>query len=168
MHIEEVMWLCAMRRDNWTDLVHSIYMLLWSFCKAWGKSVIQVFLYNCLTRLRSQTAASASERSDSIVLRPLAPRQVIFHTWKLLYSVASPIFLVIFSGSLPGSDDLVLFDSLDGNDASFVNVLCISLILNVGSIFSYWWIPGEQGIIGLQCPEHKRLTLDNGYRNVKL
>ncbi len=140
-----------------------------------SKSVIKVFLYNCLTRLRSQTAASAYERSDSIVLRPLTPRRKSFFIhehyyiqWLLL------VFLVIFSGSLPGSDDLVLFDSLDGNDASFVNVLCdipvlcISLILNVGSISSYWWIPGEQGIIGLQCPEHKRLPLDNGYRNVKL
>ncbi len=60
MRIEKVMWLCAMRRDNLTnqrtDLVHSIYMLLWSFWKAWAKSVIKVFLYNCLTRLCSQTA----------------------------------------------------------------------------------------------------------------
>ncbi len=60
MCIEKIMWLCAMRRDNLTnqrtDLVHSIYMLLWSFWKAWAKSVIKVFLYNCLKRLRSQTA----------------------------------------------------------------------------------------------------------------
>ncbi len=35
-------WRCAMRWDNLinqqTDLVHSIYMLLWSFWKAWVKS----------------------------------------------------------------------------------------------------------------------------------
>ncbi len=50
MRIKKVMWLCSMRRDNLTnqrtDLIHSIYKLLWSFWKAWGKSVIKVFLYN--------------------------------------------------------------------------------------------------------------------------
>ncbi len=44
MRIKKVMWLCALRRDNlanqWTNLVHSIYKLLWSFWNAWGKSVI--------------------------------------------------------------------------------------------------------------------------------
>ncbi len=78
------MWLCAMRRDNLTnqrtDLVHSIYKLLWSFWKAWGKSVIKVFLYNCLTWLRSQTAASTSERSDSIycVTSALSEAQIVY------------------------------------------------------------------------------------------
>ncbi len=37
--------------------------------------------------------------------------------------MASPTFLVIFSASLSGSDDFVLFDSLDGNGALFANVL---------------------------------------------
>ncbi len=50
---KRIMWLCAMRRDNLTnqrtDLVHSIHMLLWSFWKAWVKSVVKVFLYNCYT-----------------------------------------------------------------------------------------------------------------------
>ncbi len=36
---EKIMWLCALRRDNLTnqqtDLIHSIYKLLWSFWKAW-------------------------------------------------------------------------------------------------------------------------------------
>ncbi len=31
---------------------------------------------------------------------------------------------MIFSASSPGSDDFVLFDSLDGNGALFTNVLC--------------------------------------------
>ncbi len=47
---DEITWLAA------DDLVHSIYMLLWSFWKAWAKSVVKVFLYNCFTWLRSQTA----------------------------------------------------------------------------------------------------------------
>ncbi len=53
MHIEKVFRVCAMRQDNLTnqrtDLVHSIYMLFWSFWNAWAKSVVKVFLYNCLT-----------------------------------------------------------------------------------------------------------------------
>ncbi len=42
MRIDKVMWLCAMKQDNLTnqrtDLVRSIYMLLWSFWKARVKS----------------------------------------------------------------------------------------------------------------------------------
>ncbi len=102
MCIKKVMWLWAMRRDNLTkqrtDLVHSIYKL-WSFWKAWGKSVIKVFLYNYVTRLCSQTAASTSECSDSIYcyVCSLWGANNLYLIWKLLYSVASPIFLVIFS-----------------------------------------------------------------------
>ncbi len=107
MRIKKVMWLCALRWDNLTnqrtDLIHSICMLLWSFWKAWGKSVIKVFLYNCLTRLCSQTAG--------ILLRMQWPHLLCYicslwwannldHIWKLLYSVASPIFLVIFSATV--------------------------------------------------------------------
>ncbi len=97
MHIKEFMWLCAKRRDNLTnhqtDLVHSIYKLFWSF---W-KSVIKVFLYNCLTWLCPQTAG--------IQLRTQWPHLLcyicslypsnLYHVWKILYSVACPIFLVI-------------------------------------------------------------------------
>ncbi len=39
--------------------------------------------------------------------------------------MSSPIFLVIFSATVfQGSDEFVLFDSLDGNGALFANVLC--------------------------------------------
>ncbi len=34
------------------------------------------------------------------------------------------VFLVIFSASLPGGDDFILFDSSDGNSVLFANVLC--------------------------------------------
>ncbi len=67
MRIEKVMWLCAMRWDNftnqWTDLVHSIHMLLYMY--------------------------------------PYGVNNLC-HIWKLLglYSVASPIFLVIFSATV--------------------------------------------------------------------
>ncbi len=68
--------------------------------------------------------------------------QVIFYIWKLLYSVASPIFLVIFSASLSGSDDFVLFDSLDGNSAylQMFYAICESLYsffrnLNLGGFY---------------------------------
>ncbi len=101
MRIEKVMWLCAMRRDNLTnqrltDLVHSIYMLLWSF---WAKSVVKVFLYNCLTRLRSQTSASTSESNNRMCL-VCSRWSHLCHIWKLLYSVASLVFLVIFSATV--------------------------------------------------------------------
>ncbi len=43
--------------------------------------------------------------------------------WLLLVS------LVIFTASLPGSDDLVFFDLSDGNGALFANVLCDITVL---------------------------------------
>ncbi len=52
--------------------------------------------------------------------------------------MASPIFLVIFSASLPGSDDFVLFDSLDGNSAVFAYVLCDITILRISLIQIFW------------------------------
>ncbi len=77
---------------------------------------VKVFLYNCLTRQRSQTAASSSEHSTAfIVFRNLYEN---YCQWLLL------VFLVIFSASLSGSDDFILFDSFDGNNALFANVLC--------------------------------------------
>ncbi len=53
--------------------------------------------------------------------------------------VASPIFLVIFSASLSGSDDFVLFDSLDGNGALFAYVLCDIPVLCISYIFIFEW-----------------------------
>ncbi len=113
MRLKKVMW-----RDNVTnqqnDLVHSIYVLLWSFWNAWVKSVVKVFLYNCLTRQRSQTAASSSEHSTEFIV--FCNLYENYCQWRLL------VFLVIFS--LSGSDDFILFDSVDGNRALFANVLC--------------------------------------------
>ncbi len=57
--------------------------MLWD---ARAKSVIEVFLYKCVTRLCSQTAASSSESTDCIYCA-----SKLCHIWKLLYS---PIFLV--------------------------------------------------------------------------
>ncbi len=103
MRIKKVMWLCVMRWDNLTnqrtDLVQSIYKL-WSFWKAWGKSV---FLYNCLTRLCSQTAGIHLWTQWQYLLCyvcSLWGANNLYHIWKLLYSVASPIFLVIFSATV--------------------------------------------------------------------
>ncbi len=107
MRIKKVMWLCAMRWNNltnqWTDLVHSIYKLLWSFWKAWGKSVIKVFLYNCLTWLCSQTAGFHLRTHWQHLLCLICllwGANNLYNIWKLLYSVASPIFLVIFSATV--------------------------------------------------------------------
>ncbi len=118
-----------------TDLVHSIYMLFCSFWNAWGKSVIKVFLYNyCFTWLRSQTAASSSESNDCIYcyvcsLKSKRKSFIIYENsyiqWLLLF------FFEIFSASLSGSDDFVLFDSLDGNGALFANVLCNIPVLRI-------------------------------------
>ncbi len=106
MRIEKVMWLCAMRRDNLTnqrtDLVHSIYMLLWSFWKTWAKSVVKVFLYNYLLHdcvLKHQHPPLKVITALCLVCS-LWGASNLCHIWKLLYSVASPVFLVIFSATV--------------------------------------------------------------------
>ncbi len=102
MRVEKVMWLCAMRRDNLTnqqtDLVHSIYKMSWSFWNTWGRSVIKVFLYNCLTRLCSQTAAILLRAQWQHLLCYACSLYThnIYHI-KYYIQVASSIFLVIFS-----------------------------------------------------------------------
>ncbi len=91
-------------------------MLLWLFLNAWEKSVIKDFLYNCLSEL-SYTTVSPNSRypppkamTTFIVFRLLALRcKFIIYENLLLF--------VIFSASLSGSDDFVLFDSPDGNGA---------------------------------------------------
>jgi len=71
----------------------------------------------------------------------------LYHIWKLLYSVASPIFLVIFSASLTGSDDFVLSDSLDGNGALFAYVLCDIPVLRTSKILIFGWkIASDAGL----------------------
>ncbi len=91
--------------------------------------------HNCFTWLHSQTAKTAF-----IVFRLLALRRKQFITyendyiqWLLL------LFLLIFSVSLSGSDDFVLFDLLDGNGALFANVLCDIAILHTSSIRHFEW-----------------------------
>ncbi len=98
---------CAKRRDNMTnqrmDLVHSIYMLLWSFWNAWGKSVIKVFLCNCLKRPCSHTAASTSESNDSIYCYVSSSRseaQVIFLYMKIIIFSGFSYILVMFSATV--------------------------------------------------------------------
>ncbi len=56
--------------------------------------------------------------------------------------MSSPIFLVIFSATVfQGSDDFVLFDSLDGNGALFANVLCDIPVLHISLIRIFGWKP---------------------------
>ncbi len=58
-----------------------------------------------------------------IVLCLLALRRKSFIIYENFYiQWLFLVFLVIFSASLSGSDDFVLFDSLDGNGALFANV----------------------------------------------
>ncbi len=91
-------------------------MLLWSFWKTWAKSVIKVFLYNCLKQQHpppnAVTAHLLSLRRKSFIRY-----ENDYIQWLLL------VFLEIFSASLSGSEYFVLFDS-DGNGALFSNVLC--------------------------------------------
>ncbi len=129
MCIENVMWFCAMRRDNLsnqqTDLIHIIYML---FCSFIYWSVVKVFLYNyCLTRLHSQTAASTSESSDRIYCY-FCTSNVLY--MKMIIISGFAYFSVIYSASLSGSDDL----ALDGNGALFANVLCKITVLHISLI----------------------------------
>ncbi len=99
-------------------------MLLWSFRNAWAKSVVKVFVYNCLqnslTRLHSQTAGIHLRKQwPHLLLCLLTPRCKSFIINKKYY-IPWPLplfFILIFSASLAGSDDFVLFDSLDGNGA---------------------------------------------------
>ncbi len=96
-------------KKKWTFSRHSnslrcTCMLLWSFWKAWAKSVVKVFLYNCLTRLCPQTAGIHLRTQWQHLLCfvcSLWGASNFYHTWKLLYSVASPSFyqevMILFS-----------------------------------------------------------------------
>ncbi len=59
-------------------------MLFWLFWNAWAKSVIKVFRFYCLKRLRSQTP---SESNDCIycISPARSEGQVIHYIWKWLY-----------------------------------------------------------------------------------
>ncbi len=83
LRYERIIWVAADRSHS-----QHLYDMLWSFIY-W--SVVKVFLYNyCLTRLRSQTAASTSESSDPFIV---TSAQVMYYIWNVLLSVASPTFL---------------------------------------------------------------------------
>ncbi len=99
-------------------------MLLWSFWSARAKSVVKVFLYNCLPERSATTVFPNSWHSPpkqdicSSALCSLKCKSFIFiifdnyyNKWLLL------LFFVIFSASLSGSDDFVISNSLDGNGA---------------------------------------------------
>ncbi len=99
-----------MGRHNLTSrpiLLHSIWNIVWSFLNAGAKSF-------CIIASQNNTTTVWERRHPplkAIVFRLLALRCTDYIQWLLL------LFFVIFSASLSGSDDFVLFDSLDGNDA---------------------------------------------------
>ncbi len=114
MRIKKVMWVCSIETGSRSQHLCVVMVVL--------KSQIKVaFLYNCLNRLRSQTAASPLKAMTTfIVLRLLALRCKSFIVYENYYiQWLLLVFLVIFSASLSRSDDFVLFDSLDGNTATF-------------------------------------------------
>ncbi len=61
------------------------------------------------------------------------------HIWKLLYSVASLIFLVIFSATVYQEVTILFSDSLDGNGALFAYVLCDIPVLHISLIWIFGW-----------------------------
>ncbi len=71
---------------QWTDLVHSIYKLFWSF---WKPEQSLSSEYFCIIVLHEQM-----QSNDSIycVSSARSETQEIYYIWKVLYSVASPSF----------------------------------------------------------------------------
>ncbi len=84
------------------------------------QSLSSKYFCNCLTRLCSQTAASASESNDRIycVSSARSEAQAIYENYYIQWLLL--LFLVIYSASLSGSDDFVLFDSLDGKETVLI------------------------------------------------
>ncbi len=113
-------------------------MLFWSFWNAWAKSVIKVFLYNCLTRPRSQPAAFTSESNDSIycVSSAHSEAQVIFHIWKLLYSVAYPYLVPVYQ------EVTILFSLTRWMETVLVRK-CFMRYSNFGWKPGLWFYPSE-------------------------
>ncbi len=97
MHIKKVIWLCAMRWDNTASICcygHSEK----SEESLSSKYFCIIVLHDC--DLKQQV--STSERSDSIYCYVCSfwGASNLYYTWNVLYSVASPIFLVIFSATV--------------------------------------------------------------------
>ncbi len=94
-------------------------MWLWSFWNAWAKSVAKVFLYNCLPELLQEYRHPPPKAMTTfIVFRLLALRRKSFIMYENDYTQwLLLLFFVIYSAGLSGSDNFILFDSLDGNSA---------------------------------------------------
>ncbi len=58
---------------------------------------------------------------------------------KLIYSVTSPILLVIFSTTVYQEVTILFSDSLDGNGALFANVLCDIPVLRISLFLIFKW-----------------------------
>ncbi len=127
---KNAMWLCAMGWHNLTNqrtdfVAQYLKCCYGSFWSARAKSVVKVFLYNCLPVWSATTAFPTADihlqKQDRIYCVFICSLEVqvnyywlfeiYYNQWPLL------LFLMIFSASLSGSDDFVLFDSLDGNGA---------------------------------------------------
>ncbi len=103
-------------------------MLLWSFLMAWAKSVVKVFLFNCLPEpsyttvfpnsrhppSKAMTAFTivSSARSEVQVIIIIIIIIIIYENYYIQWLLL--LFIGIFSASLSGSGNFVLFDSLDG------------------------------------------------------
>ncbi len=104
MRIKKVMQLFAMRRDNLTS--NGPISFTASICcyghsekpeeSLSSKYFCIIVLHDCVLK---QQHPPPNAVTAFIVLR-LSEAQVIYHILKLLYSVASPIFLVIFSATV--------------------------------------------------------------------
>ncbi len=119
MSIKKFMWLCTMRRDNLTN--QRTDLIAQHLKRCFGPSEVIKVSYFCIIVLHnfiSEQQASASKNSDRIycVLSARSEAQVIYNRLYENYYFLW-LFLVILSSSLSGSDDFVLFDSLNGNGA---------------------------------------------------
>ncbi len=138
MCIEKVMRVCTMRRDNLTSSGPISFTA--SICCYGGSEMpeqslssrylcIITVLHDCVLK---QQHPPPKAMTAFIVLRLLALRCKSFIIYEKYYiQWLLLVLLVIFSASLPGSDDFVLFDSLDGNGALFANVLCNIPVLRI-------------------------------------
>ncbi len=99
---------CAMRRDNSTnrrtDLVHSIYTQLWSSWKP--EESLSSKYFSIIVCVPKQQLCLRKQWQHLLCL--VCSLWGASHLWKLLHSVASPIFLVIFSATVY-QEETILF-----------------------------------------------------------
>ncbi len=100
--------------------------------EARAKSVIKVFLYNCLPELLHDCVlkqqASLKAMAAFILICLLGYKSFIMYENYYVQCILL-LFLVIYSVGLSGSADFVLFDSLDGKRYLFANVKCDITVL---------------------------------------